>query len=96
MRQMAQFSVVLMLVDFLFGISAGIVLSASWAALREDHCRSLLGVAPDAVCAGVRVLLGLYTSDDGYLQHLLSGVGTAPWGHGRPDLPGWYGRRAGR
>ena len=77
MWQMAQLSVVLIPIDFLFGILLGLVLSASWASLREDHCRSLLSVAPDAVCAGVRVLNGLYTSDDGYLQYLLSRDGLA-------------------
>ena len=96
MWQMAQLSAVLIPIDLLFGILTGLVLSASWASLREDHCRSLLGVAPDAVCAGVRVLMGLYTSDDGYLQHLLSGPGTASWRRLGPGLPEWYGRKAGR
>jgi len=84
------------LIDISFGIIIGIVLSASWASLREDHCRSLLSVAPDPVCAGVRVLYGLYTSDDGYLQYLLSLGGMAGWRRGRTGLPGSYGRRAGR
>jgi hypothetical protein len=96
MWQMAQLSAVLIPIDFLFGILIGLVLSASWASLREDYCRSLLRVAPDAVCAGVRVLNGLYTSDDGYLQHLLSGPGTAPWRRLGPDLPGSYERTADR
>lgn len=96
MWQMAQLSVVLIPIDFLFGIFLGLVLSASWASLREDHCRSLLRVAPDAVCAGVRVLNGLYTSDDGYLQYLLSGPYAAPLRRLGPDLPGPYGRKAGR
>jgi predicted transporter len=81
------------LVDILFGIMIGIVLSASWASRREDHCRSLLSVAPDPVCAGVRVLIGLYTADDGYLQYLLSWEGMARW---RPGLPESYGKEAGR
>jgi hypothetical protein len=96
MGQMAQFSVFVILVDFLFGISIGIVLSASWASLREDHYRSLLKAAPDAVCAGVRVLNGLYTSDDGYLQYLLSRADNVPWRRIGPDLSGPYGRKAGR
>jgi hypothetical protein len=81
------------LIDILFGTFIGIVLSASWASLREDHCRSLLSVAPDPVCAGMRVLNGLYTSDDGYLQYLLSRDGMVRW---RPGLPRTYGTRAGR
>jgi hypothetical protein len=80
-------------IDILFGIMIGIVLSASWASLREDRCRSLLSVAPDPVCAGVRVLHGLYTADDGYLQYLLSRDGMGRW---RPALPGAYGKKAGR
>ncbi len=96
MWEMAQLSAVLIPIDFLFGILIGLVLSASWASLREDDRRSLLRVAPDAVCAGVRVLNGLYTSDDGYLQYLLSGPGTASWRRLGPDLPGAYGKRTGR
>lgn len=96
MWQMAQLSAVLIPIDFLFGILIGLVLSASWASVREDRNRSLFTVAPDAICAGVRVLNGLYTSDDGYLQYLLSGPETAHWGRLGPDLPGSYGRRAGR
>jgi hypothetical protein len=96
MGLMAQFSVIMIIADFLFGITIGLVLSASWASLREDHCRSLLGVAPDPVCAGVRVLNGLYTSDDGYLQYLLTGVGAPSWKRDRPDLPGSYGKKAGQ
>ena len=88
-----QLLTIVILIDISFGIMMGIVLSASWASLREDHCRSLLSVAPDAICAGVRVLNGLYTSDDGYLQYLLSRDGMARW---QPGLPGSYGRRAGR
>ena len=87
-------AIVIMIVDILFGtFMIGIVLSASWASLREDRCRSLLSVAPDPVCAGVRVLYGLYTSNDGYLQHLLSRDGMVRW---RPGLPRTYGTRAGR
>jgi hypothetical protein len=96
MWQMAQLSAVLIPIDFLFGVLIGLVLSASWASLREDHCRSLLRVAPDAVCAGVRVLNGLYTSDDGYLQYLLSGPGAVPWRRLGPDLLVPYEKRAGR
>ena len=96
MEQMAQLSVIVIMIDFLFGITIGIVLSASWASLSEDHCRSLLKAAPDAVCAGVRVLNGLCTSDDGYLQYLLSHADTAPWRRIGPDLSGPYGRKAGR
>jgi hypothetical protein len=74
----------------MFGISVGLVLSVTWASVREDRCRSLLNVAPDAVCAGVRVLMGLYTADDGYLQDLLSRWRTARWRPGGPGSSGQY------
>jgi len=93
MERMAQLSVIVMMIDLLFGITIGIVLSASWASLREDRCRSLFRVAPDAICAGIRVLNGLYTADDGYLQYLLSRDGMARW---RPGLPASHGKNAGR
>jgi hypothetical protein len=81
-----QLSAIAALIDILFEIIIGIVLSASWASRREDHCRSLLSVAPDPICAGVRVLIGLYTSDDGYLQHLLSRDGMGLWSRGGPGF----------
>ena len=92
MSQMAQISAILTFIDFLFGIAIGLVLSVSWASVREDYRRSLLTVAPDAVCAGVRVFNRLYTSDDGYLQHLLAYGGMARWRRRRPGPPRSYGR----
>jgi hypothetical protein len=55
MGLMEQLSAIAILVDFLFGITIGLVLSVSWASLREDGCYSLLRAAPDPICAGVRV-----------------------------------------
>ena len=92
MWQMAQISAIVTFTDFLFGIAIGLVLCVSWASLREDYHRSLLSVAPDAVCAGVRVLNRLYTSDDGYLQYLLSYGGMARWWRRRLGSRRSYGR----
>ena len=55
MGLMEQLSAITILVDFLFGITIGLVLSVSWASLREDGRYSLLRAAPDPICEGVRV-----------------------------------------
>lgn len=89
MWQRAQLSAFIVLLVFLFGVNVGLAISVTWASVREDRCRSLLNVAPDAICAGARVLMGLYTSDDGYLQYLLSNWRAGRW---QPGGPGSYGR----
>ena len=96
MWQTAQLSALIVLLEFAFGINVGLVLSVTWACVREDRCRSLLTVAPDAICAGVRVLMGLYTSDDGHLQYLLSSWRAAPRRPGGPGPSGRHGEGAGR
>ncbi len=71
------------LIAFLFGITAGVVVSVSWAARLEDNCRSLFGEAPSVLCEGVRVFQGLY---------LRPGRGRAarpPWTGGSGTGPGW-------
>jgi hypothetical protein len=55
-----QLSAVAILVDFLFGIAIGLVLSVSCASLREDSRRSLLSAAPGPLRDGVRVFQGVY------------------------------------
>lgn len=95
MGLVCQLSAMTVWVVFFFGMTIGVTACASWASLREDCCRSLLSAAPDAVCAGVRILNGLYTADDGYLQYLLSTVSTAAWQPGSV-FTGPYGKKAGR
>ena len=92
MWQMAQLSALIALLEFVFGINVGLVLGVTWASVREDRCRSLFTVAPDAICAGVRVLMGLYTADDGYLQYLLSNWRTGRWPSKGPGSSGWHGK----
>jgi hypothetical protein len=49
---------ILFLIAFLFGITFGIVLTASLASRREDKEKSLTSEAPDAACLGTRWLVG--------------------------------------
>ena len=61
------------LIDFLFGVTFGFVGGAILGSRREDYNYSLLQVAPDPLSAGARVIHGVFTRDDGYLQGLLPG-----------------------
>ena len=61
------------LIDFLFGVTFGFVGGTILGSRREDYNYSLLQVAPDPLSAGVRVIHGVFTRDDGYLQGLLPG-----------------------
>jgi hypothetical protein len=60
-----------LLIDFLFGITLGVV----GGAVHGSRCGSLLVPASDdLLSAGARVIYGVYTrDDDGYLQSLLQG-----------------------
>jgi hypothetical protein len=48
------------LVDFLFGVMIGLVLSVSYASRLEDHRYSLLTTAPHPICDGARIFQGVY------------------------------------
>ena len=61
------------LIDFLFGVTFGLVGGAMLGSRREDYDFSLLRAAPDPLSAGARVIHGVFTRDDGYLQRLLPG-----------------------
>jgi hypothetical protein len=61
------------LIDFLFGVTFGFVGGAILGSRREDYNYSLLQVPTDPLSAGVRVIHGVFTRDDGYLQGLLPG-----------------------
>lgn len=67
------------LIDFLFGVTFGFVGGARLGSRREDYRFSLLRAAPDPLSAGARVIHGVFTRDDGYLQGLLPG-GAEPTG----------------
>jgi hypothetical protein len=56
-----QLTAITLLVDFLFGVTFGIVGSASLASRREDSDYSLTHAPPDPLCDGVRVIHGVYS-----------------------------------
>jgi hypothetical protein len=65
-----------LLIDFLFGITFGVVGSAVYGSRRGAL---LTPAADDPLSAGARVIYGVYTrDDDGYLQGLLRGNDQAP------------------
>ena len=60
-----------LLIDFLFGITFGVVGSAVYGSRRGAL---LAPASDDPLSAGARVIYGVYTrDDDGYLQGLLPG-----------------------
>src|ERR1700722_14809891 len=73
MNFIEQLSAVTLLVDFFLGVTFGVVGGAVHGSLREDRERTLLGAASDPLSAGARMMLGVYTRDDGYLRRTLSG-----------------------
>jgi hypothetical protein len=64
-----QFSAVMILVDFLFGVLFGVVGSASLASRREDRDYSLLHAPQDPLCDGARVIHGVYVRGDGFVSN---------------------------
>jgi hypothetical protein len=63
-----QLSAIALLIDFLFGVTFGIVGSASIASRREDRDYSLVHAPPDLLCDGVRLIQGVYTRGDGWVS----------------------------
>ena len=64
---------ILLLVDFLFGVLAGIVGTAARASVHEDRRWSLTGTAPDPSCEGTRVLHGVGVSGVGWQSEVRRG-----------------------
>jgi hypothetical protein len=62
-----QLSAIALLVDFLFGVTLGVIGSASLASRREDWHYSLTHAPPDSICDGARILYGVYTCGDGWV-----------------------------
>lgn len=77
MNFVEQLTAITLLIDFLFGVTCGVIGSAVHGSRREDRGYTLLGAAPDPVSAGTRVLHGVYTSADEYMMGLLPGGGEA-------------------
>jgi hypothetical protein len=80
------------LIDFLFGVTFGFVGGAILGSRREDYDFSLLQVAPDPLSAGARVIYGVFTRDDGYLQALLPGGAEAARNQDGDDESGSQGQ----
>jgi hypothetical protein len=71
-----------LLIDFLFGITLGVVYCAVHGSRRGVL---LVPAADDLLSAGARVIFGVFTrDDDGYLQSLLAVNGRAS-GNSRGD-----------
>jgi hypothetical protein len=71
MNFVEQLTAIALLIDFLFGVTCGVIGSAVHGSRREDCGWTLLGPAPDPVSAGARELHGVYTSADEYMMGLL-------------------------
>ena len=78
-----QMSAIALLIDFLFGVTFGVVGSASLASRREDRLYSLVHAPPDPLCDGARVIQGVYTRGDSWVSDTRR---AAPLGDG--DRPG--------
>ena len=72
MNFVEQLTAMALMVDFFLGVAFGVVGGAVHGSLREDRDKTFLGGAPDLVSEGARVLLGVFTRDDGYMARLLA------------------------
>jgi hypothetical protein len=91
MNFVEQLTAIAILIDFLFGVTFGVVGGAILGSRREDLDTTLLGEARDPLSAGARVIHGVFTRDDGYLRSLLPGSGEASTNDGTDDGPGSQG-----
>lgn len=89
-------SAIAILIDFLFGLTFGIVGGAILGSRREDYDKTLLRAAPDPLSAGARVIHGVFTRDDGYLQSLLPGGAVAAENQDGDDESGSQGEELDR
>jgi hypothetical protein len=79
--QASAVSAIILLVDYLIGVTVGMFGGLVFGSVREGHSMSMLEQAPDPVSAGARALLMPFTrDDDGYLRSLPPGRGAAPRG----------------
>jgi hypothetical protein len=91
MNLVEQLTAIAILIDFLFGVTFGIVGGAILGSRREDYERTMLGGAPDPISAGARVVYGVFTRDDGYLRSLLRGPNEATRNDSTDDGSGSQG-----
>ena len=84
-----QLTALSLLIDFLFGITGGVVFGAVHGSRRGAL---LTPAADDLLGTGARVIYGVYTrDDDGYLQGLLpcsDQASDAPHGNDGSESPG--------
>ena len=66
-----QLTAIALLVDFLIGVTFGIVGVASLASRHEDLDYSLTHAPPDPLCEGARVIHGVYPRGDGFASDAL-------------------------
>jgi len=69
----AAISAIILLVDFLIGVTGGMFGALAFGSVRENYKMSLLEQAPDPISAGARTLLRPFIRDDGYLRSLPPG-----------------------
>jgi hypothetical protein len=86
-----QLTAIAILIDFLFGVTFGIIGGAILGSRREDYEKTMLGEAPDPLSAGARVIHGVFTRDDGYLRSLLHSDSEAIRNDGTDDGSGSQG-----
>jgi hypothetical protein len=83
MHSTEQVSVIAILVIYLSGLVVGLFGCTVYASVLENANMSLLARSPDPICAGVRIMLGVFTRDDGYLRSLSTGGQATRKPHGR-------------
>ena len=88
MNFVEQLTAVALLVDFLLGVTFGVVGGASFASRREDRNYSLLRTAPDLLCAGARVIHGVYTRGNGFVSDAAQADGYGHGGNGDSSTQG--------
>lgn len=85
-------SAIILLVDFLIGITCGMFGALAFGSVRENYKMSMLEQAPDQVSAGARAILRPFIRDDGYLRSLPPGRRGATRDSRGNDSSGTQGR----
>jgi len=87
MDAIAAITAVMLLVDLLGGVMAGVFTGASLASVREDMDYSFTGAAPGALRDGARVFYGFSVRGRGFVTEALRGDGASE-DNGDKDVPG--------
>ena len=94
--EISALAAIALLVDYLFGVTFGVIGCAVFGSVRENHDISLLEQAPDPISAGARVIFGVATCDDGYLRGLRPGTRGVKRDPRGDDIRGSHGQEADR